>query len=81
MRLHGVEGAATGSPREILQLAYRHGFINDEAAWLMMLKKRNMAAHIYDEEKVEEMLLLIRDSFIEAFAVLEQELRDRLQEI
>lgn len=47
----------------------------------MMLKKRNMAVHIYDEEKVEEMLLLIRDSFIEAFAVLEQELRDRLQEI
>ena len=42
LRLHGVEGAATGSPREILQLAYRHGFINDEAVWLMMLKKRNM---------------------------------------
>ncbi|MBR0328088.1 MAG: nucleotidyltransferase substrate binding protein, partial [Selenomonadaceae bacterium] len=34
LRLHGVEGAATGSPREILQLAYRHGFINDEAVWL-----------------------------------------------
>lgn len=81
LRLHGVEGAAAGSPREILQLAYRHGFINDEAAWLMMLKKRNMAAHIYDEEKVDEMLLLIRDSFIEAFVVLEKELGDKLNKI
>ena len=81
LRLHGVEGAATGSPREILQLAYRHGFINDEAVWLMMLKKRNMAAHIYDEDKVDEMLLLIRDSFIAAFVVLEKELRDKINEL
>ena len=29
MRMHSVEGAATGSPREILQLGYKIGFIND----------------------------------------------------
>ena len=81
MRMHSVAEVATGSPREILQLAYRHGFINDEAVWLMMLKKRNMAAHIYDEDKVDEMLLLIRDSFIAAFVVLEKELRDKINEL
>ena len=49
----------------------------------MMLKKRNrnMAAHIYDEDKVDEMLLLIRDSFIAAFVVLEKELRDKINEL
>ena len=81
LRLHGVEGAATGSPREILQLAYKFGFINDSEVWLLMLKKRNMAAHIYDEDKVDEMLLLIRDSFIAAFVVLEKELRDKINEL
>ena len=81
MRMHSVAEVATGSPREILQLAYRHGFINDEAVWLMMLKKRNMAAHIYDEDKVDEMLLLIRDSFIAAFVVLEKELRYKINEL
>ena len=81
MRMHSVAEVATGSPREILQLAYRHGFINDEAVGLMMLKKRNMAAHIYDEDKVDEMLLLIRDSFIAAFVVLEKELRDKINEL
>ena len=51
--------------------------------WLMMLKKRNRntAAHIYDEDKVDEMLLLIRDSFIAAFVVLEKELRDKINEL
>ena len=38
MRLHSVEGAATGSPREILQLGYKIGFINDSEVWLLMLK-------------------------------------------
>lgn len=46
MKIHGVEGAATGSPREILQLGYKIGFINDADVWLLMLKKRNTSVHI-----------------------------------
>ena len=50
LRLHGAAGAETGSPREILQLGYKLGFVSDSAVWLMMLKKRNSAVHIYDED-------------------------------
>lgn len=39
MRMHGVDGASTGSPREILQLGYKIGFINDSEVWLLMLKR------------------------------------------
>ena len=46
LRLHGAEGADTGSPREILQLGYKLGFVNDSAVWLLMLKKRNTSVHI-----------------------------------
>ena len=67
LRLHGAEGAETGSPREILQLGYKFGFVDDAAVWLLMLKKRNTSVHIYDEDEVDEMILLIRDSFIPAF--------------
>lgn len=80
LRLHGVEGAETGSPREILQLGYKVGFVSDSAVWLLMLRKRNTSIHIYDEEKIDEMVLLIRDSFIPAFVVLEQMLREKLEE-
>ena len=74
LRLHGAEGADTGSPREILQL------VNDSAVWLLMLKKRNTSVHIYNEQEVDEMILLIRDSFIPAFVALEKTLREKLAE-
>ncbi len=37
--MHGVEEASTGSPREILQIGYKVGFIRDSEVWLLMLKK------------------------------------------
>lgn len=80
LRLHGAEGADTSSPREILQLGYKLGFVNDSAVWLLMLKKRNTSVHIYNEQEVDEMILLIRDSFIPAFVALEKTLREKLAE-
>ena len=80
LRLHGAEGADTGSLREILQLGYKLGFVNDSAVWLLMLKKRNTSVLIYNEQEVDEMILLIRDSFIPAFVALEKTLREKLAE-
>ena len=80
LRLHGAEGADTGLPREILQLGYKLGFVNDSAVWLLMLKKRNTSVHIYNAQEVDEMILLIRDSFIPAFVALEKTLREKLAE-
>ena len=80
LRLHGAEEADTGSPREILQLGYKLGFVNDSAVWLLMLQKRNTSVHIYNEQEVDEMILLIRDSFIPAFVALEKTLKEKLAE-
>ena len=80
MKLHGVIDAQTGSPREILQLGYKLGFVDDAQVWLLMLKKRNTSVHIYNQEEIDEMLLLIRDSFLPAFLELEKTLKNKLQE-
>ncbi len=80
MRMHSVAEADTGSPREILQLAYKVGFINDPEIWLLMLKKRDTSVHIYNEDEVDEMIVLIRDSFIPAFTVLKDTLVKKLLE-
>lgn len=80
MKQHGVTDAQTGSPREILQLGYKLGFVDDAQVWLLMLKKRNTSVHIYNEEEIDEMLLLIRDSFLPAFLELERTLKKKLQE-
>ncbi len=80
LRVHGAEGAGTGSPREILQLGYKLGFVEDSSVWLTMLKKRNTLVHIYDEDEIDEMLLLIRDRFTPAFIRLENILGKKLGE-
>lgn len=80
LKIHGVDGSSTGSPREILQLGYKTGFLSDSEVWLLMLKKRNTSVHIYNEEDVDEMILLIRDSFIPAFTVLKETLIKKLDE-
>ena len=80
MKMHGVEEASTGSPREILQLGYKIGFLNDPEIWLLMLKKRNTSVHIYNEDEIDELILLIRDSFIPAFKILKETLIKKLDE-
>ena len=80
LKLHGAMEAETGSPREILQLGYKMGFLDDSAVWLSMLKKRNTSVHIYNEDEADELLLLIRDSFIPAFSVLENTLMNKANE-
>ena len=34
LMLHGITEADTGSPRETLQLGYKHGFINESTVWI-----------------------------------------------
>lgn len=80
MKMHGVEEASTGSPREILQLGYKIGFLNDPEIWLLMLKKRNTSVRIYNENEIDELILLIRDSFIPAFKILKETLIKKLDE-
>ena len=80
MRKYSVEEASTGSPREILQLGYKIEFINDAETWLLMLKKRNTSVYIYNEDEIDEVILLIRDSFIPAFTVLKDTLVKKLEE-
>lgn len=81
LKLHGVSAAKTGSPREILQLGYKHGFVDDENTWLIMLEMRNSAIHIYDADKIDEMLYLIRNSFIPAFNALKNTLEEKYSEV
>ena len=47
---------------------------------LIVLKKHNTSVHIYNKQEVDEMILLIRDSFISAFVALEKTLMEKLAE-
>ena len=81
LELHGVADAATGSPREIFKAAYKLGWLSDEKIWLDMLKKRNIAIHVYDEEKALTVMKVIFADYIIALQDLDKELSKRLAEV
>lgn len=70
LRLHNVSGSETGSPLTILKLGYKSGFISDSEVWILMHRERNTAVHEYNEEAVDKLIILIRDSFIPEFEKL-----------
>ena len=76
--IHGVSKAGTGSPREIIKAGYEFHFINDEKTWLDMLKRRNLTTHVYNEEIADELVTLIFEKYIAAFANLRDEINERL---
>ena len=80
LALHGIAEAATGSPREIFKAAYALGWLKDEGVWLDMLKKRNIAIHVYDEERAKTVTELIFSHYLPPLRELCEELRRRLAE-
>lgn len=77
LRLQGAE--VSGSPREVLQKGYQYGFINDEQAWLLMLKKRNTLVHIYDEGEADEVVELIERRFLPIMEKLVKVLHEKAE--
>ena len=75
---HGVSEVATGSPREIIKVAYGLGWLVDEKVWLDMLKNRNVAIHVYDEERAKAVIDLIFGNYLQALQNLKLELGNRL---
>lgn len=70
----GMQAAKTGSPKEILSLAYNQGIIKDGTVWLEMLQNRNDDAHIYRlsvaviyKSKIEEVYLGYMKELIDYF--------------
>ena len=80
LRAHNVSEAQTGSPLAILKLAYKSGFISDSEIWILMHKKRNVAIHEYNDEDIDALVILIRDSFIDAFEKLLDTLVEKADE-
>lgn len=72
----GVAGAKSGSPREILGLAFQYCLINKEELWIAMLQDRNDDAHIYSKAQA----ILYKSRIEEQYLPVVGELIDELAE-
>lgn len=64
----------TGSPRENIQLAFRHGIIDDGEKWIEIMLSRNSLAHLYDKKASRNIYKKIKEEYIEEFKKLKEEL-------
>ena len=81
LRYEGKSIAPPGSPREIIKAAYAIYDYLDEEIWLEMLRVRNDMTHIYNGEAAKQMVSLILERYIPAFAVMEERIRKDYGEI
>lgn len=63
-------GARLATPREVIKAAFTAGWIDDEEAWLDILRMRNVTSHIYDEHMARDIYARIRTRFSALTAIV-----------
>lgn len=81
MRAHAIVDAENGSPREILRAGFKYNFLDDETTWLSMLRDRNSATHVYDEEAFNEVLTRIYDIYIAEFEKFSNTMQEKIRDL
>ena len=64
-----------GSPREIIQQAFKHGIIEDGETWIKMMLSRNALSHLYDENTSRKIYEEIKKQYIELLETLMEKLK------
>lgn len=77
LQYEGRSEAKSGSPREILKVAFQVYDFVDEDVWIAMLRDRNNMSHIYDGNAARRLAQTIIDAYIPAFQRMEREIVKR----
>ena len=62
----------TGSPREVIQSAFKQGIITNGETWIEIMLSRNSLSHMYDEKVSREIYNKIKEKYIKEFKNLEE---------
>lgn len=57
------KGFEVSAPRDVIQIGFQEGLIEDFEGWLKMLELRNVSSHEYSLEKADGLILLIQEKF------------------
>ncbi len=71
---HGYKEATTGSPKQILKIAFSCSMINNEELWLEALQARNNVAHSYNTDIANEIVKQTKEKFYKMFCELDDNL-------
>ena len=66
----------TGSPREIIQQAFKQGILEDGESWINMMLSRNTLSHLYDEKSSRDVFNKIKEEYINLFDKLNEKYKN-----
>ena len=72
LEINGYAEGAAGSPKTILETAFKAGMIDDEKLWLDALVSRNHVAYAYNEAIALEIVSQTKDQYYDMFVRLEK---------
>lgn len=66
--------SSIGSPREIIQLAYKHNIIDDGEKWIEMMLSRNNLLHMYDKNVSRNIYDKIKSEYVTLIERLQEKI-------
>ncbi|NBV99919.1 MAG: nucleotidyltransferase [Proteobacteria bacterium] len=57
--------AEISSPKKVIRLAFKEGYIQNAEAWLKAIEDRNLTAHTYDKALAKTVAASIMDEYLE----------------
>lgn len=73
----GFEECQSGSPRQIIKVAYKAAMIEDEDLWLSALASRNNVSHAYNKGIALDIVHKTKESYTAMFRNLKQQVEER----
>ncbi len=70
----GFEECRSGSPKQIIKVAYKVGMIQDEAVWLSALSSRNNVSHAYNADIALAIIDKTKSMYYKMFLDLQKEM-------
>lgn len=72
----GIDASRSGSPKQIIKLAYKAGLIFDEEIWLSALSARNNVSHAYNESIALDIIDKTKSVYYKMFLGLQEEVQN-----
>ncbi len=76
LEAQGYLEESLGSPRKVLQVAYKARMISDEELWVNALKARNNVAHAYNEAIALDIIEEAKATYVTMFEELQETLEN-----
>ncbi len=61
-------------PKPVIEMSFQDAYITDGKGWMRMHKSRNLSSHTYDEETAAQIVLSIRNEYVDLFSQLHSRL-------